>query len=333
MAHTVDETAVIVRLLAHDLRQIVGYLIVVFPVLHVLFDFALHGQDLVVCATVLAALERADGRRVRRVRVGIGRRQHARCERGVVTAAVLGVQAQHDVEHARFLRREMAIGTQHGQNGLGRRLARNKAVHDHGLVVEARAFGVVREHHDARQTRNERKSRRDLVVERAVFGIGVIAVEQQDRTRKHVHDVRRRVAHDHGRRKAVGQLTEAVDNGNELAQLLLRGQFAHQQQVRDLFVCKTPVKRCALQQVADAVAAEREHAFVRTLVSFGKHVAVHVGDIRHACDDARSVGVAQAALHAILLIERRIDGVDLGKPVEQVDFLFQRHTQPLFPCV
>ena len=266
---------------------------------------------------MLAALERADGRRVRRVRVGIGRRQHARCERGVVTAAVLGVQAQHDVEHARFLRREMAIGTQHGQNGLGRRLTRNKAVHDHGLVVEARAFGVVREHHDARQTRNERKSRRDLVVERAVFGIGV----------------RRRVAHDHGRRKAVGQLTEAVDNGNELAQLLLRGQFAHQQQVRDLFVCKTPVKRCALQQVADAVAAEREHAFVRTLVSFGKHVAVHVGDIRHACDDARSVGVAQAALHAILLIERRIDGVDLGKPVEQVDFLFQRHTQPLFPCV
>ena len=59
---------------------------------------------------------------------------------------MLGMQAQHDVQHARFLSRELAIGTQHGQDGLGRGLTGNEAMHDHGAVIVSSLLRVVGQH-------------------------------------------------------------------------------------------------------------------------------------------------------------------------------------------
>ena len=113
MSHAVDQARLVVGLLVHDLCQVVGDLVVVFPIRHMLLDVGLHRPDLVVCTAMLLSLERADGCGVHRVRIGVGRGHHARGERGIVAAAVLGVQTQHDVEHARLFRRELTIGTKH----------------------------------------------------------------------------------------------------------------------------------------------------------------------------------------------------------------------------
>ena len=102
---------------------------------------------------------------------------------------MLGMQAQHDVQHARFLSRELAIGTQHGQDGLGRGLTGNEAMHDHGAVVVASLLRVVGQHHDARQTRDQRDGGVDLVMSRTILGVRVVGVQQQDGALQHVHDV------------------------------------------------------------------------------------------------------------------------------------------------
>ena len=50
---------------------------------------------------------------------------------------------------------------------------------------------------------------------------------------------------------------------------------------------------------------------------------MHVGDVGHAREHARAVGVAQAALHIVGGIQRRIDGVHL------VEVLVQAHAASL----
>ena len=63
------------------------------------------------------------------------------------------------------------------------------------LVVVARLLGVVGKHHRcaARATMRE-MAVFDLVLGRAVFRVGVVGIQKQNRTGQHVHDVRRGVA-------------------------------------------------------------------------------------------------------------------------------------------
>ena len=76
-------------------------------------DLAQHRQDVLVGAPVLGTLERRDRRHDRRVQ--IRQRGHGDAERerrGV--ELVIGVQRQHEIEHARDLGRGIAA-VQHGQ--------------------------------------------------------------------------------------------------------------------------------------------------------------------------------------------------------------------------
>lgn len=74
--HAVDEPRAVIGLLVHDLRQVGGHFVVVFPVLHVFLDLRLHGAHLVVRAAVAMALQRAEGRRIGGIGVGIRRGEH-----------------------------------------------------------------------------------------------------------------------------------------------------------------------------------------------------------------------------------------------------------------
>ena len=172
-----------------------------------------------------------------------------RGERRVVAAAVLGVQAQHDVEHTRFLSRELPVGAQHGQNGLRRGLTRDEAVHDHGLVVVTRADRVVRQHHDARETGDKGDGGADLVLDGSILGVFVVGIQKQDGSSQHVHDVGRGVAHDHGRGETIGQLALSIDGGDIVGKLLLRGKLAHQQQIGHLFIVESAILRINAQKV------------------------------------------------------------------------------------
>ena len=54
-----------------------------------------------------------------------------------------------------------------------------------------------------------------------------------------------------------------------------------------------------VHQVVDAIAAVGKPTAVGHLVAFGHHIAVHVGDVGHACEHACAVGVAQAPFHVV----------------------------------
>ena len=285
MAHAVHEPGMVERLALDHARKVVDHLVVVFPVFNLLLGLCVHGANLVVRTTMAAALQRPDGGCVRGIRVSVGGAEHARGKRRVVTAAVLSVQAQHDVEHARLVGRELAVGAQHRQNGLGGRLTGDELVHDHGAVGESRVFRIIGKHHDARQAADEAHRRVNLVFGRAVLVVRVVRVQLQHRAREHVHKVGRHIEHVDGRDEAIGKLALGVDDADEALELALRGKLAKQQQVGDLLEVE-PALGTALHQIAQLVATVKQRALIGYLHAIAHHIAVHIRDVRGTGDDA-----------------------------------------------
>ena len=220
------------------------------------------------------------------------------------------MQTQHDVQHARLLLSERAVGPQHRQDGLSRGLAGNETMHDHGFVVVTGALGVVRQHHDARKTGDERDGGMNLVMRRAILRVLIVRVQQQNGAREHVHDVGRRVAHNHGGSEPVGQLALGVEHRDEPVELVLRGQFAHKQQICHLFEVEAALGSIGSQQVVHIVSAIAKASLVGDLLVVRHHVAMDVRNIRESGDDPRAVSVAQAALYIVLVVVGRVDGID-----------------------
>ncbi len=313
MAHAVNETCTVEGLLAHDLREVIGELALVFPVADVLLDLVLHRTHLVVRATVAGALQAANRSRIGGIRIGVGGRKHAAREGRVVTAAMLGMQRHHDVEHARLFGTELTVGTQHGKNRLGGVLTRDEGVDDHRAVVEFRLLGIPGKHHDARQTREQRNRRHHLVAQAAVFRIFRAGIQQQHRTREHIHDVDRDVACNQMLGEAVRQLALLVDGLFKKEQLFTRGQLAAHEKVGDLLETEAAFAKYVLHQVFDIVAAESQMTFNRGFAVIGNDVAVNIRNVRDAGDHARSIGIAQAALDDVRIEIGRIHLVRLLK--------------------
>ena len=194
-------------------------------------------------------------------------------------------------------------------------------MHDHGAVVVARLLSVIGKNHHARHARHERNRRVDLVLGRAVFCIGVIGVQKKNRACEHVHDVGRSVLQDHRCGEAVGQLALRIDRGDEGIELVSRGQLAEKQQVG--YLLEAEARRGALlaEQVGDLVAAQAQRTLVRQLVTVGEQIAVHVRDVRHAREHAGAVGIAQASLHAELLVIGWVDVIDSLELLIEIDTL------------
>ena len=290
-------------LLAQDLAEVARHLVVVRPVAHVGRHVVDHVAGLEVGAAVLGALERADGRRVGGVGVGAGGGEHARGERGVVAAAVLGVQDEHDVEQHGLLVREALVRAQDVEDGLGHRVALAHRRHEQALVVLLRHVGGVRHGGRARPAAEQGERHVDLVRGRGVVGVGVEGVEQKRRALQHVHDG---VAVGRAREEAevaLGQLLARVDAGAEVVELGARGQLAGDEQVRDLLVAKAVLGLSGADELVHAVAAVDEAAVVRLDAVVGPVVAVDVGDRGEAHEHARAVGVSQPALDVVLGVE------------------------------
>lgn len=97
-------------------------------------DVLVHRHNLSVGAAVARTLERADGGGISGIRIRCGAGQHTAGERRVVTAAVLGMEHEHDVEQhglgagipvlaAKDLQNRLSRGEAGLRNGNGRTLA------------------------------------------------------------------------------------------------------------------------------------------------------------------------------------------------------------------
>ena len=102
---------------------------------------------------------------------------------------------------------------------------------------------------------------------RAILGVRVVGVQQQDGALQHVHDVGRGVAHDHRGGEAVGQFALGIERGDEAVELLLCGQLAHEQQVRHLLEVEAAIGHAGVQQVVHVVAAIAQHTLVGYLLA------------------------------------------------------------------
>ena len=151
--------------------------------------------------------------------------------------------------------------------------------------------------------------------------MGVVGIQKKNRAGQHVHDVRRGVLQDHRCGEAIGQLALRIDRGDEGVKLVSRGQLTEKEQVGYLFEAETSRGALLTEQVGDLVAAQAQRALVRQLVAIGEQIAVHVRDVRHTRENAGAVGIAQASLHAELLVIGWVDAIDFLELLIEIDTL------------
>ena len=92
---------------------------------------------------MLGSFERADARGDSRICVGAARSQHAGGESRVVSAAVLSVEHEADIEHMRLFRSEFFIRSYRIENRLGGAEGLVDRVEIHALVIEVAALDLI----------------------------------------------------------------------------------------------------------------------------------------------------------------------------------------------
>ena len=334
VAHAVDEALAVEGLAVYDLFKVGLHLVPVLPVAHVGADVLHHLHDLDVGAAVLGPLERGH----RRGDGGIGVRarggDHARGEGGVVAAAVLHVQYERGVQHLGLGGGVALVGAQHHQQVFGGGQRGVGAVDDHALHALVVVVGVVAVHRQQREFADQLDTLAQRVGHGGVLGVPVVGGQRQYAARHGVHDIVAGRLHDDIAGEIGGQRAALADQLRKLALLRLVGQLAHQQQVGDALKAQLVLAQLP-DQLLDAVAA------VPQLAVAGRLFAVHharghdLGDVGQARQHAVAVLVAQALVHAVLVVQPRRDAVVL--PARRLAFLRKIqhalliHRHPLLP--
>ena len=160
--------------------------------------------------------------------------------------------------------------------------------------------GHVCEGGDARETCEHGNSDVDFVLGRDHVWFGIEGVEQQHGALEHIHDARRHRGHGELFDVFVAQMPKGAQALAKAVQLFLVGQRTRDKQVGDFFVAIAILGLGIVDQILDAIAAQRELALVRHDFAVDLVVAVHVRDAGKARDHARAVGITQAALDVML---------------------------------
>ena len=307
MAHAVDQAAAVAALLADDLAQELPHLVVVGGILHIFQNVVQLVHDLQVGAAVLGAFQRADGRRDGRVGVGAGAGQHAAGKGRAVTAAVVRMHQQTQVQQAGFLVGELLVGTVGGQDMFGRALSRGGQVEVHAVAVVDAALDLVSVHHHGGQLGDQVDALPQDVGQAQVLGVFIVAVHGQHASRHLVHQVGRRRVQDHIVGKAAGQFAVVLQQFAELGILVPCGQRAEQQQP-DHFLKHKAVAGVGLggqgiqiDAAVDQAAGDGHDGAVFLFV-----IANNVGHVGDTGQHTGAVQVAQATLDAHLVRQMRV---------------------------
>ena len=264
-------------------------------------------HDLQVGAAVLGAFQRADGRRDGRVGVCAGAGQHAAGKGRAVTAAVVRMHQQTQVQQAGFLVGELLVGTVGGQDMFGRALSLGGQVEVHAVAVVDAALDLVSVHHHGGQLGDQVDALPQDVGQAQVLGVFIVAVHGQHASRHLVHQVGRRRVQDHIVGKAAGQFTVVLQQFAELGILVPCGQRAEQQQP-DHFLKHKAVAGVGLggqgiqiDAAVDQAAGDGHDGAVFLFV-----IANNVGHVGDTGQHTGAVQVAQATLDAHLVRQMRV---------------------------
>ena len=208
---------------------------------------------------------------------------------GVVTAAVLHVQDQGDIQDLRLQRRIAAVRAQNVQNilrggqfGLGLVYVQALSV----MVVTVCLIAVDRQH---REKGDQLQTLSEYVRQGRVVRPVVVGVEREHASGKRVHHVVAGRFHDDiaykagGKRTVTGQQTGKLCQFVPVRQLIEQKQISHFLKAEAVLACKT------IDQILNVVAAVEETAVCRDLYTVHDLTGAHVGDIGQAGKDALTV--------------------------------------------
>ncbi len=214
---------------------------------------------------------------------------------------MLGVQDEHQVQQPRLFGRKFVVLAQHVQEVFRNGHAFLGHMNEQGFPVVIVTLDREGVRHDDGQTPNQLDGLADKVFRRQPVRIRIIGIQREHAAGELVHDVVARRLDDHILGKPFRQDARCGQDGIVAPQLLFRRQMAKKQQVGHLFVAKGSLCLMRFHQVHDVDAPVEE------LARFGRRHAVnhlitaHAADLGDARDDARAVGIAQAALDALVI--------------------------------
>ena len=279
------------------------------PVLDVRLYVLEHAADLDVRAAVLGAFERAERRRDAGIGVRTRGRHEARGERGVVTAAVLRVDDEREIEHAHFQIGVLAVYAQHVQDvGRGGK-RRYGIVYEKAVavrtVIGVRLIAVYREHGERGY---EPQALTQNVVERKVVRLGVVSVEREHRTRHGVHDIVTGRFHDDVAEESGRQMPVYAQKIVEVLDLGVGGKLPEEQKVYDLLEAASAVPYHVLDYVLDVVAAIIQFARARRELAVDDRVGLDVSYFGQSRADAAAVGRPKPSVNLVFRIKSGVDG-------------------------
>ncbi len=317
VAHTVDESATVAGLLVEDLQEVGRKLVVVAVIFDIGLNLVEHLLHLEVGTAVAGALEGADAAGDGGVGVRSRGGQHARGEGRAVTAAVLGVNDQAEVQEMRLGLGVLLVGTEHAQEVLGGGQVVVRIVQVEGLVEEGVAVDRIGLRSNDRQAGDDLDGLAEHVVQRHIIGVVVVGVQRDDRRLELVHDGARGRLHDDVLGKAGRQRTQGGQQVVEFGQLVGRGQMTEEEQKAGLLKAEAVLGGEVFDQVTQVVAAVLQHTLDGVFFALVQDVAVsraHAGDTRH---NAASVGLAQTSLDAVAVEGRARQGIGFARGLQQ----------------
>ena len=187
--HAVDEPRFVECLPVQQRAQVAldgGF---VRPVGQRLLHVVEHLHHLDVRAAVLGPLQAGQRRGHSRIGIGAGRGNYVHCKRGIVAAAVLGVQHQRKIQNAGLQLGIAAVCAQNVQQVFGGGELRNGVVDVQALIEHIVAVRLIAVYRKQREQRNELQALAQHVFDAVVVGMRVVAVQRQHAARQRVHHV------------------------------------------------------------------------------------------------------------------------------------------------
>ena len=261
-----------------------------------LFDVTEHLHHLGVGAAVEGTLQRAHGAGDGAVAVGTAGGHGAADVGGVVAAAVLSVDHEHQVEEAGFVVGEGVVLAEHPQEVLCHGELRVGIVDIEGVVIVVVALGGKGVGDDGGEPRHQLDGLAHEVLGGEIIGTVVVGVECQNAARQLVHDILAGGAEDHVLHEALGQLPRLEEHILKLIQLLPGGELAHQQQEHHLGEAEGLVLAMGFHNIFHADAAVVQLAGGGHALAVLDGVALDRADVGDAQQDAGAVCIAEAAL-------------------------------------
>ena len=169
---------------------------------------------------------------------------------------------------------------------------------------------MVAVHRQHRENADELDALLQLGLQAAVADGIVVGGQRQHAAGQAVHQVLAGGFHDNVADEVGGQVAAFGQHTGEIGQLGGGGQIAHQQQVSGLLKAIALAAQAA-DEIIDIVAAVPQLAFAGDLFAVALLKGVDAGNVGDAGQNALAVLVAQAALDAQLIKQRRVDAVAL----------------------